>query len=330
MANDVAKASIFHEAPLEVLRLAPRLVLELLAAAHQPFDSGGAPTDGDSVEVMITDSQLSEPQPHLRAVDFVVIVRSKTHSRCVAIEVQRRRDAAKKREWPHYVILLHLRLSMPVFLVVLTFDDAVARWARRWPTQGSLSFTPLVLGPSDLGGEADDASPGIVTLQALAELGRLATPRAGADRERAEAVVVAALTKLLKMAPSPNRATFLGLIYGTASVRFQAKIDKLLEDFGMGALDLINKKLRREGRLEGLEEGLVKGLEEGLVKGREEGIEEGLVKGRADALLRVLGARRLAVSPDRRTQIEQASVDELNAWLERAALAATIEDVFDA
>ena len=130
----------------------------------------------------------------------------------------------------------------------------------------------------------------------------------------------AAVTKLLKMAPSPARNTFVNLIYGTADPPFQAKLDSLLEDFGMGALDLINKKLRREGRLEGLEEGLQKGLVKGL--------EEGLVKGRVDALLRVLGARGLPVSPVRRAQIEQARVDDLDVWLERAAVAATIEDVF--
>ena len=151
MASDVSKASIFHEAPLEVLRVAPGLVLELLAAAHQPF-GGDSPTAAEDVEVVIADSHLSEPQPHLRAADFVAIVRSKTHSQCVAIEVQRRRDAAKKREWPHYVTLLDLRHAMPVVLVVLTFDDAVARWARHWPTRGSVSFAPLVLGPAELRG----------------------------------------------------------------------------------------------------------------------------------------------------------------------------------
>lgn len=309
MAADVSKASIFHEAPLEILRLAPSLVLELLEAAHQPFATNLSGGRREPIEVVIADSQLADPLPHLRAADFVAIVRTKTRAQCVVVEVQRARAAAKKSEWPYYASYLELRLDMPVFFVILTFDDGVARWARHSPPMGSITFTPLVLGPSELRENPGEDSPAISTLKAIVELAGLEKHRDVGERERAEASVIAALTALLKLAPSPTRNTFVNLIHGTAAKPFRARLEQLLEDFGMGALDLIKQEGRREGR------------EEGLAEGKETALR--------DALLSVLEVRGFVPSSVHLARIAAAGVGELVRWHKRALEAARIDEVFE-
>ena len=170
---DVSKASLLHEAPLEILRVAPSFVLELLEIAHRPFVSAGSRNAGAPVEVIVADSHLAEPIPHLRAADFVAIVRTGNRAQCVVVEVQRTRVAAKKRVWPHYVTHLDLRLGMPVVLVVLTFDEGVAKWARHSPARGSVAFAPLVLGPVELRSHGGEDSPALITLETLSHLAAL-------------------------------------------------------------------------------------------------------------------------------------------------------------
>jgi len=75
-------------------------------------------------------------------------------------------------------------------------------------------------------------------------------------------------------------------------------------------------------------EALEKGREEGLEKGREEGLEKGLLLGKAEAILAVLAARGLRVTPSlRRTITACSDTGTLDAWLLRAATAASTEDV---
>ena len=142
------------------------------------------------------------------------------------------------------------------------FDEGVAKWARRSPPRGSVAFAPLVLGPAELRSSGGEDSPGFVTLEAIVQLAALQHPRSERDRRAAEATVLAALRKLLEMAPSPARKTLVNLIHETAGAvpTLCATLEKLLEDYGMGALDLIKKEGRAEGRAEGLSE-----LRQGLV-----------------------------------------------------------------
>ena len=330
----MAKASLLHEAPLEVLRVAPSLVLELLAIAKQPFGPLDSRDGGGPIEVVVADSHLAEPLPHFRAADFVAIVRTRSRAQCVVVEVQRTRVAAKKRVWPHYVTHLDLRLNMPVVLVVVTFDEGVARWARRSPPRGSVAFAPVVLGPAELRSSSGEDSPALVTLEALTQLAVLEHPRTEGEREAAQATVIGALRKLLDMAPFPARRTFVNLIHGTAGAvpTFCATLEKLLEDYGMGALDLIRKEGRAEGRAEGRSEGRAEGRSEGRSEGRAEGRSEGRAEGQAIALrvalLRVLETRGLKPSAERLADIEAADAEQILAWLDRAALASRIDDVF--
>ena len=78
---------------------------------------------------------------------------------------------------------LDLRLNMPVVLVVVTFDEGVARWARRSPPRGSVAFLPVVLGPAELRSSRGEDSPALVTLEALTQLAVLEHPRTEGERQ---------------------------------------------------------------------------------------------------------------------------------------------------
>ena len=167
-----------------------------------------------------------------------------------------------------------------------------------------------MLGPAELRSSSGEDSPALITLEALTQLAVLEHPRTEGEREAAQATVLAALRKLLDMAPFPARRTFVNLIHGTAGAvpTFCATLEKLLEDYGMGALDLIRKEGRAEGRSEGRAEGQTIALRV--------------------ALLRVLETRGLAPSAERLADIEAADGEQILAWLDRAALASRIGDVF--
>ena len=84
-----------------------------------------------------------------------------------------------------------------------------------------------------------------------------------------------------------------------------------------------------EGRRRGLQEGHRIGLEEGLEKGHRAGLSEGRVQGLRTALERVLLARFGPVGEDVSERLKRADEQELGVWLERAARASSLEEVFE-
>ncbi len=103
---------------------------------------------------------------------------------------------------------------------------------------------------------------------------------------------------------------------------------------------------RAKGREEGLIDGLIKGLTEGLSRGRTEGLTEGRTRGRAEgrseglfegrtkeaarAMLTVLRVRGLEVPDSVRERImAQPDPERLERWLEKAAVASSVTEVFD-
>ena len=79
-----------------------------------------------------------------------------------------------------------------------------------------------------------------------------------------------------------------------------------------------------EQKAKALQEGHRIGLEEGLERGRRLGVSEGL----RTALERVLVARFGPVGEDVSERLKRASEQQLGIWLERAARASSIEEVF--
>ena len=83
-----------------------------------------------------------------------------------------------------------------------------------------------------------------------------------------------------------------------------------------------------EGRTEGRAEGRAEGRTEGRTEGRAEGLVEGEAMGLARAILALLGARGVSVSPEARAHIEACKdVPTLDRWIVRAATATSAEKV---
>ena len=86
------------------------------------------------------------------------------------------------------------------------------------------------------------------------------------------------------------------------------------------------KKYVAQGRAEGHTEGLIDGLVEGLARGRTEGRTEEAAR----AVLMVLRARGVAVPDAHRARIlTQKDPERLERWLEKAAVASSVDEVLD-
>jgi hypothetical protein len=294
--------SLLHEAPLEVLRTEPRVVLTLLRVAGRRH----APPATSRVEIV--DSELTEALPAVRRADLVATVRLPNGSirETVIVEIQREIDTAKLTSWPLYVVTLCSRYRVPCSLIVLAFDRRVAAWAARAHRPSpNMTFTPTVVGP--------DALPEIESVeQALGQRDLAlitALTRIGAstlrDRTRREEEVLRVFEALLRTRASPTRRTYLSLLHGVSRAPLRAKLESLLEAHGMGALEIIRAEGKAEGKV------------------------EGKVEGKAEALLHVLAKRGWSPTSSTRAKVlSTKDLGTLDRWLDRALEAQSMDDVF--
>lgn len=120
----MAISTLFHEAPLDVLREHPQVLLELLALGRAEIE---LPV---RAVVTVLESTVIEVVPAHRHADFVAELRDEAGGEVravVVLEVQRRADASKPRAWMQMVASAHGPHGVDVALVVLTFDEATAR-----------------------------------------------------------------------------------------------------------------------------------------------------------------------------------------------------------
>lgn len=108
------------------------------------------------------------------------------------------RDESKPRAWALANVLAHRRLRCPVFVLVISLDQGVARWADRTFDLGATTLRPLVVGPRDIPIVTDPArAAGICELALVSGI-------AHAKSRHAEAIGTA-LHQLLADEP-PERA----------------------------------------------------------------------------------------------------------------------------
>lgn len=140
---------MLHEAPLDIMRERPDVLLEVLALAKVDV-VGGA----EELRVVVADSALAEVTPVLRTPDFVAEVRAEGEDKprlILVVEVQRGTDVDKPFTSPLCLAMLHARHRVPVLLLVWVFDAKTARWARGPHVLGrGLALSPVVVGPADL------------------------------------------------------------------------------------------------------------------------------------------------------------------------------------
>jgi hypothetical protein len=102
-------------------------------------------------EVRGESSDLNNIQPAEYRADLVLfLVRGTQKVLGVIVEVQLGCDEDKPYTWPAYIANLRSRHRCPVCLLVITIEDAVARWATRTIELGpGTRCNPWVVGPSN-------------------------------------------------------------------------------------------------------------------------------------------------------------------------------------
>ncbi len=98
--------------------LAPELLREALHVDLPNF-----------TEVQIYSADLTDVQPTEYRADLVLRLVDGTEVLGVVVEVQLSPDRRKRFVWPVYVATLRARLECPVCLLVVTVEEAIARWA---------------------------------------------------------------------------------------------------------------------------------------------------------------------------------------------------------
>ena len=140
--------SLTHESVVDLLRECPWLALTLWRdLLGQPVPEGARVEDASAA--------ISEIRPAEYRADQAlrVLERDGRLFGALIVEVQLRIDPDKPFTWPHYVTSVRARLRCPVAIMVITFDERVARWAGQTIDLGfgQGSLTPVVLGPAALG-----------------------------------------------------------------------------------------------------------------------------------------------------------------------------------
>jgi hypothetical protein len=124
--------------------------------------------------------------------------------------------------------------------------------------------------------------------------------------------------------------TVTAAIFGVDAARRIFSVNWLKDDPNVQQLI---RELHAEGEARGLAKGEARGLAKGMVRGRAEGVVRGRAEGVAKearvALRKVLAARSFRESPEVRDRIDrQRSIARLEAWLEAAVNADSIDEVF--
>lgn len=284
-----------HEALVMLFKNRPGIALELLRDAFA-FD----------VPAEARVSVVSETVRQVRPVEIFadVVLRIEQDDRAVLaiiVEVQLTPPRTKSFSWPVYLSIVRRDLECPSVLLVVAFDDAVARACER----------PIELG-----------HPGFV-LRPLV-LGRGATPRIVEQERAMEDVELAVLSAV---AHGGNDATLEVVLPALYAIRG-------------GPLDDDRRRVYHDLVLSGLGAAARAALEELMMKGYEyqsdfakkyvaQGREEGRSAGEANALLLFLAARGFAVDEALRERVVACrDLDRLDRWIQRAAVAATLDEVF--
>src|ERR1700736_746265 len=182
-------------------------------------------------EIRADSSDLSDLRPAEYRADLVLfLMRGSQKVLGVIVEVQLGRDEDKPYAWPAYIANLRARHRCPVCLLVITIEDAVARWAGRSIDVGpGTRCKPWVVGPSNtpaitalqdaqenvelavLSAIEHGQSPDIPLAARIASAAILASADIDAERSRLYLDVI--LTSLLANAPEAVEATMNSLGY---------------------------------------------------------------------------------------------------------------------
>lgn len=299
--------SLEHEFPLDLIRHSPDLAAVLLAHTAQmplPEYTRARCDSGDTT---------TTAPPELRADSVVVCERASGSADreaepvlAIIIECQTGHDRRKRFSWPAYTANLRARLECGVILLVLTPDEALARWCAE---------------PIDLGGGFHVQRPLTLPLSAL---------RPVTDPE-----IAAAHPELAILAAAVHRtedtAALDALLPAFAALDHSKTT--LYSDYVLAALPAAARKYLEDtvtaGTYEFKTELIGRPYREGKAEGMVEGKAEGKAEGEATALLAVLDARGIPLDDHTREHIRTTTdLDLLTTWIRRAATATATDDLF--
>lgn len=291
--------SPLHEALLQLFRNRPALAPELLREAlHQELPP--------YTEVRIESADFSELQPAEYRADMVVSPLDGGRVYGVIIEVQLSPDRRKPYVWPAYVANLRAKLKRPVSLLVVTTNEATARWAAKPVDLGNGNwFTPLVLSPSGVPEVAEESrardDPELAVLSAMAH---------GQHADFGKAARIAAAAREASLGLDEDRSRlYFDLVLASLSEAAQRE----LRTMDPAKYEYQSEFARRY-------------VAQGRVEGKAEGKAEGMAEGRAELVIRQLTLRFGPLDDDVRARISSASIEDLDAIGVRLLTAKTLQE----
>ena len=197
------------------------------------------------------------------------------------------------------------RIRSPVCLLVLTADDAVARWAgRAIDLGGGNQFVPWVLSLSGVPEISDEAQA-----KADPELAVLSAVAHGADEdfEKSARIALAAQAALLDL-DADRSLMYHDMLLAGLSEAAREVLQAMIPDRYEYQSDFAKRH---------------------YAQGQAQGQTQGLVQGRAELVLRQL-ARRFGELPETlQTSLRHASIEELDRIGERLLTARSLEEALD-
>ena len=260
-------------------------------------------------DVRAESSDLSDLHPAEYRADLVLFLERESHKVLgVIVEVQLGRDKDKPYAWPAYIANLRARHRCPVCLLVITVEDAVARWAGGSIELGPGTYCrPWVVGPSN--------TPAVTELQEakknveLAVLSAVAHGRS-VDIPQAARIASAAIVASADIDAERSRL-YLDLILITLLESAPEAIEATMNSLGFEYQSDFARRYVAQGRAEG----------------KVEGKAEGKAEGRVEMILKLLFLRFGPLTEAVQDHVRCARDAQIDAVAERMLTAQTLDEV---
>ena len=288
--------SYMHESVVLLFRNGSGSAADLLRKLHVPLP--------EYDEVRTESSDLNNLQPAEYRADLVLIlVRGAQKVLGAVVEVQLGCDEDKPYAWPAYIANLRARHRCPVCLLVITIEDAVARWAGRSIEIGpGTQCKPWVIGPSNM--------PAITGLQAAKENVELAVLSAIEHGQSPDISLVARIASTAIIASADIDAErsrlYLDLLLISLSQNAPEAFEATMNSLGFEYQSDFARRYYGQGKAEGR--------------------TEGRLEGRVEITLELLALRFGQLPDATQARIRSAQDAQLKAVVERMLTAQTLQE----
>jgi hypothetical protein len=255
-------------------------------------------------EARVDSANLTDVQPAEYRADLVLVLQlpDDTPVLAIVVEVQLSAEERKEFTWPAYVANLRARLECPVCLLIVTADEAVARWAAKPIEMGAGNqFVPVVPSPSSV-----PTVTNVAEAQAHPELAVLSTISHGrnADPQKSATIALAARSAISGL-KEDHACLYLDLIMMSLS----DPVRGVLQAMDLAKYEYQSEFARRY-----------------FSQGKSQGIEQGEARGRGALIVRLLTRRFGTLSEEARARIGAASIAELDEIGERLLTAGSLQE----